>query len=100
MLAVLVLTIKDQDQGVWEGRIPDVGQRAVIIDQIAWNPTGSTKGKGQARDESCRERLQEGTDSLEDKLKDKQEVGEMHRERPSFQLSDVGTKPQGPKTLN
>lgn len=54
MLAVLVLTIKDQDQGVWEGRIPDVGQKAVIIDLIAWNPTGSTKGKGQERDESCR----------------------------------------------
>lgn len=59
MLAMLVLTIKDQDWGGFEGkRMPDVGQKAVIMDQITQIPAGSTKRKGQERDGSCRERLQ------------------------------------------
>ncbi len=38
--------------------MPDVGQKAVIMDQITQIPAGSTKRKGQERDGSCGERLQ------------------------------------------
>lgn len=72
--------------------MPDVGQKAVIMDQITQIPAGSTKRKGQERDGSCGERLRSDTDSLEDRLKDKQEVGEMHREWPPFSACTSGHK--------
>ncbi len=77
--------------------MPDVGQKAVIMDQITQIPAGSTKRKGQERDGSCGERLQQGTDSLEDRLKDKQEAGEMHREWPPFSAFTIGFKATGSK---
>ncbi|CAM4600809.1 unnamed protein product [Leuciscus chuanchicus] len=40
--------------------MPDVGQKAVIMDQITQIPAGSTKRKGQERDGSCGERLRCG----------------------------------------
>lgn len=77
--------------------MPDVGQKAVIMDQITQIPAGSTKRKGQERDGSCGERLEQDTDSLEDRFKDKQEAEEMHREWPPFSACTSGHKATGSK---
>jgi len=81
MLAVLVLTIKDQDWGVWGEKKARCGPESCDYGSDHPDPCRLNKEEGS------RERwiLRRGTtDSLEDRLKDKQEVGEMHREWPPF----------------